>query len=110
MNAFSSLTRLWPAARVAHAALRVREGKMPPARLALMLEQAGPAYIKLGQMLATRPDIVGEDVARAMEHLQDKLPPFPEAAARGMIAMGGGDLTDIDAITVIVNSLAIMTP
>ena len=58
---------------------------MPPARLALMLERAGPAYIKLGQMLATRPDIVGEDVARAMEHLQDRLPPFPEAAARRVI-------------------------
>ena len=41
---------------------------------------SGPAYIKLGQMLATRPDIVGEDVARALEHLQDRLPPFPEAA------------------------------
>ena len=82
MNTLSSLTRLWPAARVAHVALRVREGKIPPARLAVMLERAGPAYIKLGQMLATRPDIVGEDVARALEHLQDRLPPFPEAAAR----------------------------
>ena len=41
----------------------VRQGRLPPARLAQVLEQPGPAYIKLGQMLATRPDIVGEDVA-----------------------------------------------
>ncbi|HXS07934.1 MAG TPA: AarF/UbiB family protein, partial [Rhizomicrobium sp.] len=65
---------------------RVRESGSPGERLAHALERLGPAYIKLGQMLATRPDIVGEDVARALEHLQDRLPPFPDAVARAAIA------------------------
>ncbi|HVV29099.1 MAG TPA: 2-polyprenylphenol 6-hydroxylase [Rhizomicrobium sp.] len=56
------------------------------ARLGRALERLGPAYIKLGQMLATRPDIVGAEVARALEHLQDRLPPFAEGAARAEIA------------------------
>jgi ubiquinone biosynthesis protein len=76
-------------ARVARIVLgmgRVREIGPPGVRLAHALERLGPAYIKLGQMLATRPDIVGEDVARALEHLQDRLPPFPDAVARATIA------------------------
>ena len=82
---FSSLARLWPASRVVLTALAVRKGKAPPQRLAQRLEEAGPASIKLGQMLATRPDIVGEDVALALAHLQDGLPPFAEKAARKVI-------------------------
>ena len=70
--------------------LGLRPGARRPAppglRLAHALERLGPAYIKLGQMLATRPDIVGEDVARALEHLQDRLPPFPDDVARAAIA------------------------
>ena len=61
---------------------RAASGRDAGARLARALERLGPAYIKLGQMLATRPDIVGEEVASALEHLQDRLPPFPEAQAR----------------------------
>jgi ubiquinone biosynthesis protein len=60
------------------------------ARLAPALEKLGPATIKLGQILATRPDIVGASVAAALEHLQDRLPPFPEAAARAVIAQSFG--------------------
>ena len=56
------------------------------ARLAKALEKLGPAYIKLGQMLATRPDIVGAEMASALEHLQDRLPPFSEAQARAEIS------------------------
>src|ERR1700761_2812205 len=59
-------------------------------RLARALEKLGPAYIKLGQMLATRPDIVGEDVATALEHLQDRLPPFDQNIARAEIARAFG--------------------
>ncbi len=60
------------------------------ARLAQALEHLGPAYIKLGQMLANRPDIVGSDVAAALQHLQDRLPPFSDAAARIEIANAFG--------------------
>jgi ubiquinone biosynthesis protein len=59
-------------------------------RLAVTLERLGPAYIKLGQMLATRPDIVGEEVASSLEHLQDRLPPFSEPAARKVIVQSFG--------------------
>jgi ubiquinone biosynthesis protein len=84
--------------RLIHAALVLigpvlafRAGKPDAgARLARALEKLGPAYIKLGQMLATRPDIVGARVSRALEHLQDRLPPFPEAQARAVIAQDLG--------------------
>ncbi len=85
MSLLVSLGRLWPATRVVLTGLSVRRGRRTPARLARVLERAGPAYIKLGQMLATRPDIVGEDVAAALEHLQDRLAPFADTAARKMI-------------------------
>ncbi|MFQ5347851.1 MAG: 2-polyprenylphenol 6-hydroxylase [Rhodothalassiaceae bacterium] len=54
-------------------------------RLAAALRRLGPAYIKLGQMLATRPDIVGPDLAAGLRALQDKLPPFPATTARAVI-------------------------
>ena len=57
----------------------------PGLRLALALESLGPAYIKLGQVLATRPDVVGTETAKALEDLQDKLPPFSTADAKHAI-------------------------
>ncbi|HEY4942642.1 MAG TPA: 2-polyprenylphenol 6-hydroxylase [Rhizomicrobium sp.] len=83
-----------PSARLARRLLgsgRARQDAAPPGiRLAQALESLGPAYIKLGQVLATRPDIVGEDVATALAQLQDRLPPFPLAEARKVIADGLG--------------------
>jgi len=49
----------------------------PGQRLARALIELGPIYIKLGQGFATRPDIVGQQVAEDLTDLQDKLPPFP---------------------------------
>jgi len=66
----------------------------PGVRLARALESLGPAYIKLGQVLATRPDVVGNDVARALESLQDRLPPFPAADARKIIEQSLGKPLD----------------
>ncbi|MGH6827637.1 MAG: AarF/UbiB family protein, partial [Rhizomicrobium sp.] len=60
------------------------------ARLAEALKGLGPATIKLGQMLATRPDIVGEETALSLAHLQDRLAPFPLSAARAGIAKSFG--------------------
>ncbi len=55
----------------------------PGQRLARALIELGPIYIKLGQGLGTRPDILGQEVAEDLTDLQDKLPPFPgEAAVR----------------------------
>jgi ubiquinone biosynthesis protein len=56
---------------------------LPP--LTRALTALGPAYIKFGQILSTRPDIVGADLARQLRYLQDKLPPFPMAAARAAV-------------------------
>lgn len=43
--------------------------------------QLGPSYVKLGQFLATRPDVVGPDVALRLERLQDRMAPFPRDLA-----------------------------
>ena len=53
---------------------------------AAAFQDIGPAAIKLGQSLATRPDLVGEQAARNLLHLQDDLPPVPFAAIRAEIA------------------------
>ena len=57
---------------------------MPPAPRALTA--LGPAYIKFGQILSTRPDVVGPSLANELRVLQDKLPPFSLEAAKRSIA------------------------
>ena len=54
-------------------------------RLAAALTRLGPTYVKLGQFLATRPDVVGVVLARDLESLQDRMAPFPQAEAERMI-------------------------
>ena len=61
-------------------------GETAGQRLAAALQSLGPGYIKLGQSLATRADLVGDEVATALSELQDRLPPFPGAAARRVVA------------------------
>ena len=62
-------------------------------RLSLALQDLGPSYIKLGQLLATRPDIVGQEAADDLKALQDRMPPFPMAEARTVIEKElGGDV------------------
>ena len=55
-------------------------------RLAAALTKLGPTYVKLGQFLATRQDVVGAAIARDLESLQDKMAPFPQAQAEATIA------------------------
>ena len=54
-------------------------------KLSGALAELGPSYVKLGQFLATRPDIVGPARAAELRTLQDRLPPFGMAMARQMI-------------------------
>ena len=54
-------------------------------RLAVALNRLGPSYVKFGQFMATRPDVVGVRVARDLECLQDRLPPFPLTDAKAII-------------------------
>jgi ubiquinone biosynthesis protein len=60
-------------------------------RVAAALTGLGPSYIKLGQFLATRPDLIGAELASDLGHLQDRLPPFPmrEACRAVEEALGG---------------------
>lgn len=51
------------------------------ARLSAAMTRLGPSYVKFGQFLATRPDIVGMAAAADLEKLQDRVPPFPQATA-----------------------------
>jgi ubiquinone biosynthesis protein len=65
---------------------RLRNGKTNgtgnEARLSTALTSLGPSYIKLGQFLATRDDIIGRELAADLATLQDRLPPFAAAEAR----------------------------
>ena len=64
---------------------RRRAGR-PGQNLARAFVELGPSFIKLGQFLATRADLIGEEMARDLAELQDRLPPFPSAEARRVIA------------------------
>lgn len=48
-----------------------------PIRIRRVLEELGPAYIKLGQMLSTRPDLVGVEIAEELQKLRDNTPTTP---------------------------------
>ena len=63
-----------------------RPGAKSGPRLSRALTRLGPAYLKLGQFLATRPDVVGATMARDLESLQDRLPPFPQEEAEAVVA------------------------
>ncbi len=58
-----------------------RRGRSVGARLAMALERLGPAYVKVGQFLATRPDMIGVTVAQELGRLKDRLPPFSRTIA-----------------------------
>ena len=60
-------------------------------RLSSSLQSMGTTFIKLGQFLATRPDIIGESLSKQLEKLQDKLPPFPLSDAKAIIKSDLGD-------------------
>ncbi len=62
-------------------------------RLSDSLESMGTTFIKLGQFLATRPDIIGEDLSKQLENLQDKLPPFSLTEAKKIIKNDLGEDT-----------------
>ena len=65
---------------------------LPP--LTRALTALGPAYIKFGQILSTRPDVVGEEMAEQLKYLQDKLPPFSMKTAKVLIEKELGIVVD----------------
>lgn len=72
VKAFAGFTRLIS---------RRGEAENPGERLARALERLGPSYVKFGQVLATRSDIVGERFARGLSRLQDQMPAFDQKIA-----------------------------
>lgn len=62
-------------------------GEMPPRgeRIRRSLEELGPMFVKFGQMLSTRRDLLPDDVAQELAKLQDRVPPFPGVQARAIV-------------------------
>lgn len=54
-------------------------------RIRQALEDLGPIYVKFGQAVSTRRDLLADDIADELEKLQDRVPPFPSPAARQII-------------------------
>ena len=62
--------------------INIDKNKTPGQRLCISIQEMGTTFIKLGQFLATRPDIIGKHLARDLEILQDKLPAFSTSEAK----------------------------
>ena len=90
-DALFPLEQMAGAAFVARALRRLRRRDparlklRPGQRLAEALQALGPSFIKLGQALSLRADLIGEEVATDLALLQDRLPPFPGAEARATV-------------------------
>ncbi len=90
LRAIGSATRI--------GARRTENGRAlrPGERLAAAFEGMGPAYVKLGQLMATRPDIIGFEMAKDLSRLQDKMPPFPrDEAAKELEKTFGKPISDL---------------
>ena len=84
----------WRAATLFTKRRAIRRGRSD--RLAIAIARLGPSYVKLGQFLATRPDVVGEDIALDLAQLQDRMDTFPIAQSiegiEGSLGRPLGDL------------------
>jgi len=60
-------------------------------RIRLALEELGPIYIKFGQTLSTRRDLLPDDIGDELAKLQDKCPPFPAKDSKSIIEKGLGE-------------------
>ena len=60
-------------------------------KLCNSIQDMGTTFIKLGQFLATRPDIIGEELSKQLEKLQDKLPPFSNDRAKNILKKNIGE-------------------
>ncbi|UOQ49922.1 AarF/ABC1/UbiB kinase family protein [Gracilibacillus caseinilyticus] len=63
----------------------VKQGKTTGQRIRAFLEELGPTFIKMGQMLSTRPDIIPKEIIQELEQLQDQLHPIPFAEVEAVL-------------------------
>jgi len=63
-------------------------------RIRLALEELGPIFVKFGQSLSTRSDLVPEDIVLELTKLQDKVPPFPSEVAISIVEKQYGEKVD----------------
>ncbi|NMT62332.1 ubiquinone biosynthesis regulatory protein kinase UbiB [Marinobacter orientalis] len=67
-------------------------------RLRLAFEELGPVFVKFGQILSTRRDLLPDDMAFSLKNLQDKVPPFPGEVAQGIVEKSlGAPVADLFA-------------
>ncbi|HVS24268.1 MAG TPA: ubiquinone biosynthesis regulatory protein kinase UbiB [Gammaproteobacteria bacterium] len=77
---------------------RRKSGQPLGARLRLALEELGPIFVKFGQMLSVRPDLLDPEVAQELAKLQDQVPPFPgEQAVATLESAFGRKVEDLFA-------------
>ena len=94
---YQSRTPLWVqgVGRTLRLFARPARGQTPGERLATALEKLGPAYVKFGQFLATRADIIGVTAAHDLGRLKDRLPPFSRERALDTINAEFGVTVDL---------------
>ena len=56
-----------------------------PLKIKMMLEELGPIFVKLGQVISTRKDLLGDDIANELSKLQDRVKPFPKEISMRII-------------------------
>ena len=86
------------------------QNKNPGQNLCEALQGMGTTFIKLGQFLATRPDIIGEKMAKDLEKLQDKVPAFDLYEAKRVIKKEIGENQFNNSLSIFDNSKHIKRP
>ena len=60
-------------------------------KLCKSIQNMGTSFIKLGQFLSTRPDIIGDELTEKLEKLQDRVPPFSDERAKDILLKNIGE-------------------
>jgi ubiquinone biosynthesis protein len=88
--ALSGFRQRWVRALVRVMTLGRRLDAPPGRRLRIALERLGPIFVKFGQVLSTRRDLLPPEVADELARLQDRVPPFPAPVARALVERAYG--------------------